>query len=156
MTALVVFHGFGAGLFARLFGRDRFRHCFVCLKQSGYWIAVDFKQGAADVDVVCAGSFDLTAFYERQGFKVVGASRVPNITLWPWMNANCVGAAKKLLGLRAPWVLTPYQLYTHLIQETPKWEVFSARQNRRRRHRRPHRPRSPMTQPSNSAARKSA
>jgi hypothetical protein len=61
-------------------------------------------------------AFDLPAFYCQQGHRVLLGERVPmraraRIALAP---LTCVTVVKRLLGIDAPWVWTPWQLYAHL------------------------------------------
>jgi hypothetical protein len=120
--ALVVFHGFGRGILARLFGRAGFRHCFVCLAHQGSWLRLDFQDGRPALEVVCADSFDLASFYRAAGLTVIATGRWHDAArgsapLWPFMTASCVGAVKKVLGIGAPFVQTPFQLHRFLTRE---------------------------------------
>ena len=115
--ALVVFHGFGHGLLTRLFGCAGFRHCFVCIAHHGSWLRLDFQDGVPALEVVCADSFDLAAFYRAAGLTVIRTERRNRRPRWPVMLATCVGAVKKVLGADAPFALTPHQLYRHLCKE---------------------------------------
>jgi hypothetical protein len=119
--ALVVFHGFGHGALARLLGRAGFRHCFVCLAHQGNWLRLDFQDGRPVLEVVCADSFDLASFYRAAGLTAVATNRWPRQTRraspWPFMTASCVGAVKKVLGIGAPFVQTPFQLHRFLTRE---------------------------------------
>jgi hypothetical protein len=118
-----VFHGFGHGVLARLFGRAGFRHCFVCLAHQGTWLRLDFQDGRPALELVCADSFDLASFYRAAGLTVVVTDRgrgrtVPRSALqWPFMTASCVGAVKKVLGIGAPFVQTPFQLHRFLTSK---------------------------------------
>lgn len=114
VDALVVFHDHGHGMFRRWL-RWGFRHVFVVVLREGYWIALDGRAGLPSLQVVAGQGFDLIGYYRRQhGFTVLGicAPRIRPRT--PFVLGTCVGAAKRLLGIRSPWVLTPYQLYLHL------------------------------------------
>lgn len=113
MRALVVFHGLGTGAFARLLAPG-FGHCFVALDDGRYWIVVDGRNGVPEVKVAAAAIFDLAAFYRQCGFTVVATESAARAPHQPLMLGTCVGAAKRLLGLRAPHVVTPHQLWRHL------------------------------------------
>lgn len=115
-TALVVFHGDGAGLWARLFGRAGFRHCFVALRRDGYWITVDGGLGRPEVAVAAGADFDLARFYRERGFTVVETDLRAERRVLPLMLATCVGIAKYALRLRAPAALTPHQLHRQLTK----------------------------------------
>ena|SRR3990167_1516930 len=114
MRAIVVFHGFGQSPLARLFGRPGFRHCFVCIAHQDAWLRLDFQAGLPTMEVVCQESFDLAKFYAAAGLTVVAVERTPRTPRLPFMLATCVGATKRMLGIRAPLVLTPHQLYQRL------------------------------------------
>ena len=117
--AIVVFHGFAHGFWARLFGRSGFRHCFVCLAHQGAWLRFDFQNGTPILEMVCADSFDLASFYRAAGLTVVATrrcARSPSRLGWPFMSATCVGAVKKVLGIDAPFRQTPFQLHALLTK----------------------------------------
>jgi hypothetical protein len=113
--ALVVFHGHAAGLLARACA-DGFRHCFVALDDGRYWVLFDGRAGVPELRVVAGSDCDLAGFYRDRGFAVVETETVNRPPAWPLMLGTCVGAAKRLLGLRAPLVLTPRQLHRRLVR----------------------------------------
>lgn len=113
--ALVVFDRHGAGPFARLAGAG-FGHCFVALDDGRYWILFDGKAGVPELRVVAGSDDDLAAFYRGHGYAVVETETEGRPPRQPLMLGTCVGAAKRLLGLRAPHVLTPAQLYRRLTR----------------------------------------
>lgn len=113
-NSLVVFHDHGYGLFRR-FLRRGFRHVFVAVRRKGYWIVLDGLSGLPVLDVAAGADDDLAGFYRREhGFTVVVLDAPRLCPRAPFMLATCVGSAKRLLGLRAPCVVTPYQLYRYL------------------------------------------
>jgi hypothetical protein len=113
-NALVVFHEHGHGLFCRWL-RWGFRHVFVVVKCEGYWIALDGRAGLPELQVVAGADFDLIAHYRCQhGFTVLGLTAPRHRSRVPVLLATCVGATKRILGLRAFWILTPHQLYRYL------------------------------------------
>lgn len=117
MKALAIFHDDGHGPWVDWFGRDGFRHCFVALRTEDDWIVFDADNDRGVVfEAVCGSEYDLAGHYENEGCTVAEAERrsKPFNPWWPFMAATCVGAAKKLLGIRRPWILTPWQLYRYL------------------------------------------
>ena len=114
--------------------RPGFGHCFVALETGGHWVTANRRAAGLTLRVAAPAGYDLAAFYRRHGFTVVE-------TMWRAPSrarlsdacrlATCVGYCKALLGLRAPWVWTPYQLYRHLTEtrpyekELPPWEPCS-------------------------------
>lgn len=112
--ALAVFHDHGYGPLRHLLRRG-FRHVFVAVRRKGYWIVLDGCAGLPVLEVVAGADDDLAGFYRRtHGFTVIALDAPREFPRAPVMLATCVGAAKRVLGLRAPWVVTPYQLYCHL------------------------------------------
>ncbi len=115
MNALAVFHDHGCHVLDPLLKRG-FRHVFCAVQDdNGYWIRFDAKVGVPEIDVVAKPGFDLAGFWREHGFTVVEWERGSVVPWLPFVNANCVGSAKVVLGICAPWVLTPYGLYKYLI-----------------------------------------
>ncbi len=115
MKAVVVFHGHGTGFWPAFLGRERFRHCFVVVPAGDYWVLLDGTAGSPRLEVVGGTGDDAAVYYRRAGFDVVEAPIRQRPPLWwPWMLMNCVGATKAVLGIGAPWVWTPWQLYRYL------------------------------------------
>lgn len=134
IDALVVFHDHGHGLFRRWL-RWGFRHVFVVLRCDGYWIAFDTRAGLPVMQVAAGADFDLIGYYRRRhGFTVLAIAAPRRRSPSPVMLASCVGAAKRVLGIRAARILTPYQLY-NCLKENAKAQarVDSVPPNRLRR-----------------------
>ena len=113
--AVVVFHGDGSGFWPAFFGRDGFRHCYVVVPAGDYWILMDGTAGALVIAVVGGTDDSAAAYYKREGMTFIETPiRQRRLLWWPLMLHNCVGATKAVLGVRAPWVWTPYQLYRYL------------------------------------------
>ena len=97
--------------------RRGFRHCFVVLRAGSVWLAFDPLKDRIDLDALeLPSEFDLAAFYREQGHRVLLGQRPPprkrpRFSLAP---LTCVTVVKRLLGIDAPWVWTPWQLYAHL------------------------------------------
>ncbi len=114
--ALVVFVGHAELPWLRGL-RAGFRHCFVVLRQDGTWLACEALTDRLELALLpVPQGFDLPGFYAKRGHTVLlGATRpdLPRrgLTLAP---LTCVEIAKRLLGVRAAWVITPWQLYRHL------------------------------------------
>ncbi len=67
------------------------------------------------LEVIGGTKDSAAACCRREGLTIVEfAARPRGLLAWPWMFHNCVGAVKAVLGIRAPWVWTPWQLYRHL------------------------------------------
>jgi hypothetical protein len=97
--------------------RRGFRHCFVLLHAAPLWLACEPLKDRIELDVLdLRREFDLARFYGEQGHQVLLGRRPPprprqRFALAP---LTCVTVVKRLLGIHAPWVWSPWQLYAHL------------------------------------------
>lgn len=100
-----------------------FRHCFVALREQGGWLVFDPLLDRIELAWIEPGQdLDLPSFYAAQGHSVLAgttrrpdrAPRLPHLT-----PLTCVSVVKRLLGLNAAWVLTPWQLFRHLTARQP-------------------------------------
>lgn len=115
--------------------RPGFRHCFALVENRGGENADGIADGTADVGgrraswllynplsngtqlALWAGidAADLQEGLRRQGYRVVKTHVRPiGARLYGWRPYTCVEAVKRVLGLHAPWVFTPWQLYRYL------------------------------------------
>lgn len=95
-----------------------FRHCFVVVRRDDRWLALDALKGRIDVQLLpVAATFPLAAFYRRRGLRVLSIDTAPpergRFGLRP---LTCVEVVKQTLGLHAPFVVTPWQLYRRLVR----------------------------------------
>lgn len=113
--ALVVFSGKADLWWLRLL-RPGFRHCFVVLECSGGWVVIDpLSHYTAVAHVPFAKEFDPKSWYRQHDMLVVEVQFVsPNRRVLPIRPYSCVECVKRVLGIRAGWVLTPWQLYRYL------------------------------------------
>lgn len=113
--ALVVFSG---GTDLRWLGllKRGFRHCFVALDDGARWITVDALSHRTEIVVHdLPPGFDLAGYYRRKGLVVVEAVPRPVARRpAPPEPHSCVGSIKRLLGIRARRIVTPWQLYRFL------------------------------------------
>lgn len=58
--------------------------------------------------------YDLKEWFESNGLTVVPTTICQTGGLMPLGFYSCVGEVKRILRLRAPWIVTPYQLYRYL------------------------------------------
>jgi len=92
-----------------------FRHCFAAINDGRAWVEVLPLARQTFVRACVAADRDLAAWYRSRGNAVVETMvREPPDRLAPVMPYSCVEETKRLLGIQARWVLTPYQLYRHL------------------------------------------
>ena len=96
--------------------RRGFRHCFVVLNDGGHWITVDPLAPLLEVKVAPVPSgYDLPGWFAGRGHTVVPAPvrrglRQPA----PTGPFTCVETCKRVLGVHARFLITPWQLFRHL------------------------------------------
>lgn len=99
--------------------RPGFRHCFAVLHDGRQWITIDPLLTRLDVQAPhLPAEFDLVDWFARQGLLAVPAplAAIPASARRPVLRPlTCVEIVKHVLGLRAKWVFTPWQLYRHLV-----------------------------------------
>lgn len=104
------------------FLRPGFRHVFAAMPVAGGWITLDPLSNRLELAFhpLPDGS-DLAGWFRQRGHHVLAARRRPPSSAipFPLTPLTCVGVVKRLLGLRAPFVLTPWQLYRHLGGDPP-------------------------------------
>ncbi|NCC21929.1 MAG: hypothetical protein EOM26_05630 [Alphaproteobacteria bacterium] len=117
MAAYVVFTGETDLHWLRLFLKPGYRHCFLILHDGRRWVSLDPLAHCTELTVYhhLPGDFDLPDWLAERGLVVVPArlersDRRPA----PAMVFTCVEAVKRVLGLHARYVLTPWQLCRHL------------------------------------------
>jgi hypothetical protein len=116
-SALVVFADHVACPWLRPLRRG-FRHCFVVVRAGSVWLACEPLKDRIELDALALPEdFDLATFYGEQGHQVLVGQRLPVTARRRFAPAplTCVIVVKRLLGIDAPWVWTPWQLYAHLI-----------------------------------------
>jgi len=59
--------------------------------------------------------FDLSGWYRQYGLEVVAVKNIsPDKRVSPFLPYSCVECVKRILGIHAAWVLTPWQLFRYL------------------------------------------
>ena len=110
--ALVVFVDHAGSPLLRAL-RIGFRHCFVAVRHGTLWLTCDPLKDRLQLSVLpVSAGFDLAGFYAKYGHTVLLGTTNPNLPRGAFTLAplTCVTIAKRVLGVRAPWVATPWQL----------------------------------------------
>lgn len=96
-----------------------FRHCLIAIKDGGRWVVCDPLSHWTEIAVLpCLPEHVIAARLVAAGYLVVPARAcAPEPAPQPWRPYTCVEAVKRALGLRAPWVLTPKQLFRRLTAD---------------------------------------
>ncbi len=103
------------------FLRPGFRHCFVIVHDGTRWLSLDPLLQHTELKVHdVPPDFDLPGWLTARGNRVMPAplDRSHNKPA-PVMLFTCVEAVKRVLGLHRWGVLTPWQLYRHLLKHSP-------------------------------------
>lgn len=117
--ALVVFSGQTDLAWLRLL-RPGFRHCFVVLGAPGGWVCINPLAHRTLVTVLpVAADFDVAGWYRGQGLRVAETVvACPPCRSMPWRPFTCVEAVKRIIGLYDGSVLTPWQLFRKISQNS--------------------------------------
>ncbi|MBU6235264.1 MAG: hypothetical protein KGQ41_05420 [Alphaproteobacteria bacterium] len=94
-----------------------FRHCFAIVREEHGWLVIDPLLHKMDVLTASQDpAFDMPQWLRARGYRVVKAtvSAPPMRALYP-APFTCVEAVKRLIGLQAWAVFTPWQLYRRLL-----------------------------------------
>lgn len=102
--------------------RREFRHCFIVIRDRGHWIACDPLCHRISLAVLPPCQLaELASLFRQNGHRVIETTaRIAPPALAPLRPVTCVEVVKRVLGLRAPWVFTPWQLYRHLSRQCEK------------------------------------
>jgi hypothetical protein len=97
-----------------------FRHCSVLLHDGVHWVSFDPLSNYTEISVHdVPAEFDMPAWLRARGHVVVETQRAFPSKPAPFDFFSCVSAVKRVLGLHAQLIFTPWQLYCHLIQHRP-------------------------------------
>lgn len=93
-----------------------FRHCFAVLAIDGRWIVYDPLSNRTEIEIIDGvAPSDLAEGYRRQGCRVVLVALPPaRPQPAPIGLYSCVEAVKRVLGIHARRVVTPWNLYNFL------------------------------------------
>lgn len=104
-----------------------FRHCYVILNDGDHWISIDPMVCHTKVMVHhITSDFDLPRWLRARNLKVVAANIAPQQVCATWGLYSCVESVKRILGLHAFWVMTPYQLYKRLCRAERQITPFAS------------------------------
>lgn len=124
MRAFVAFSGDVDWTPLRLL-KDGFRHCFLLLNDGDNWIAFEPLLHRTNLFVLpTPPDFDLPNFLSAQSVSIVEAKIAAQCEPKNFLTImSCVSQVKRVLGIQARSIVTPYQLYKFLQKEKVKWAV---------------------------------
>ena len=119
-SAWVVFSGQADCRWLRIL-KPGFRHCMVLLHDGKRWLSVDPMLNHMELQVheTVPEDFDFPRWLQTQGQLVVRASvdhskKIPA----PLMFMSCVEVVKRVLGIHSRRIITPWQLYRYLKEQS--------------------------------------
>lgn len=123
-AALVVFSGRADLWWLRLL-KPGFRHCLLLLRAPGGWIVYDPMAHATALTLLAdPPGTELVAGLLDQGVAAVPVRpRRPPARAAPWAPFTCVEAVKRALGIHARRVVTPWQLFRHLLEHEKSLDI---------------------------------
>ena len=98
-----------------VFTRKGFRHC-CAFKWDGYnWILIDPLGQQLDVNVMpYTSEDDVPHLFKQTGWKVIRYKKTIKPKFIFRGMLTCVTVCKQVLGIKACWVVTPWQLHNYL------------------------------------------
>ena len=95
-----------------------FRHCYVLMSDGEKWFSIDPLAHMTEVGFHSFDApFNLPLWLKSQGYTVMRVAVVtPALKPAPVMLFTCVETVKRLVGLQSRLVVTPWQLYRHLLK----------------------------------------
>lgn len=98
----------------------RFQHCYAVQRSKGgqFWIKMDCNKAVLQIDLVLVDDYPEIACFCEEGDIIVPVTavikdRFRGSLCW----FTCVEVVKAALGIKAPLVITPFQLYKRLQDE---------------------------------------
>ncbi len=117
-AAFVAFSGETEIRWLKAFLRPGFRHCFLIFRKGGKWVSFDPLAHRTEIVLHddLPGDFDLPDWLAGGGY-VLAPARIaqPPARPAPLMPMTCVEQVKRILGIHSRRILTPWQLYRHLV-----------------------------------------
>ncbi len=96
------------------FLKKGFYHCVIAIGAERQWILIDPLLHYTDTIVIDDG--DVEKFLHKQGYQTLRVFLEEPLRHFRLRPYTCVETAKRFLGLDAPNVWTPYQLYLFLTK----------------------------------------
>ncbi len=95
-----------------------YRHCMVAIQDHSVWQLLDPLSNRFEITHLGELRVDeVLRIFTQSGLDAVCVQRRPPFSCeLPWAPFTCVEAVKRVLGLNARWVMTPWQLRRYLAR----------------------------------------
>ncbi len=116
-TALVVFTG-EATLWWLRFLKPGFRHCYIAVRDDSRWVFMNLMSHQTELFSCDPLPSGMVADWLREHGCAVLATRIRQAPRKPAPRGplTCVEAVKRVLGIQAPLVWTPWALHQHITK----------------------------------------
>jgi hypothetical protein len=104
------------------FLRRGFRHCFILLRFADIWISIDALAHKTEiVRIDLPDLINLKQWLETNGDIVIKCpiSKAKEKPIGPSV-FSCVESVKRIIGIRKPLIITPWQLYKFITTQNEK------------------------------------
>ena len=100
-----------------IFTRKGFRHC-CAFKWDGFnWLLVDPLGQGLDITILnYTSEDDVPSIFRQAGWTVIRAKTINDKFIFRGL-MTCVTVCKQLVGIKACWVVTPWQFYNYIKKE---------------------------------------
>lgn len=101
------------------FLKKGFYHCFLVLGNGREWCIIDPVLHFTDLIIIKKPRVE--SFLKQKGYKLVRTTpHIPTQIKFFLRPCTCVENVRRLLGIQAPFLWTPYQLFCFLTQKKEK------------------------------------
>ena len=96
-----------------------FRHCAVLVEVEGGWVLCDALSNKTVIKHIFIGySWEIVGRLGAAGLHAIEVRmQTPPARMAPILPFTCVEAVKRILGIHAWSIVTPWQLYRHLVYD---------------------------------------
>ena len=118
---VVVFSGATAIPWLRML-KPGFRHCYALIEDRGQWLMYEPASHQTRIERIGRAPLgEVLRWLDASDTTFVCCRQLTApLRMAPIRPFTCVEAVKRVLGIHAPWVLTPWQLFRHLTTENKK------------------------------------
>jgi len=95
-----------------------YQHCSILTQDQGIWHMMDPLSNGTHITMLGEVRPDeIVTTFKAEGYDTVAVQRLAPVRKeMPWAPFTCVEAVKRVLGIHARWVLTPWQLRQYLAR----------------------------------------